>query len=236
MQKLKLSEQTYITYEKWTLYKHSFTSTHQRYNVHDMPIVQETKEDQGRDRWTISTKTVLVLAGLCQLQKELLTTKALAHLWCTIWEANTRWHNHCYYSLHFMRAVLSVVSSQTNTSSSTSWSDCNQITNFLTGMWGLRGSWSANVSVLFQLDWSMCVRSPLHKVPVSPNRYDDERGTDHCSYSHTRHYISPSKVCGKAWTLYHSSMNVHRQLISQSPSVQTCKTKHGRRKEQMQMT
>jgi len=56
----------------------------------------------------------------------------------------------------------------------------------------------------FKLDCFVMFCSPLHKAPVSLNRYDDEHGAGHrCSYSHPRHYKSPSKVRGKARALYH---------------------------------
>jgi len=45
--------------------------------------------------------------------------------------------------------------------------------------------------------------SPLHKAPVSLNRYGDETSADSYSYGRPRHYTSPSKVRGKALALYH---------------------------------
>jgi len=45
--------------------------------------------------------------------------------------------------------------------------------------------------------------SPLHKAPVSLNRYDDESSADNNLYGYPRHYKTPSKVRGKARALYH---------------------------------
>jgi len=54
--------------------------------------------------------------------------------------------------------------------------------------------------------------SPLHKVPVELNRYDNEPSADSFSYAHPRHYKSPSKVRGKARALYHFRAQSQRSV------------------------
>jgi len=54
--------------------------------------------------------------------------------------------------------------------------------------------------------------SPLHKVPVELNRYDNESSADSFAYAHPRHYKSPSKVRGKARALYHFHAQTQRSV------------------------